>query len=133
MDKTPNGNKPVPIQQVPYIVNIQGDGSTICGGSILSPNNILTAAHCVRDPEKKYSILSGSHFKNQGVRHKIIMKIMHPQYRFHLNPYDLALLVISPPIDLFQSHNRRINLFSGHLPSNVSGTFSGWGCNRIVA
>lgn len=120
------------IQQVPYIVKVLRDQKHACGGSILSPSNILTAAHCVRDPASVYSVSSGSHFRNRGVLHEIRMTIVHPYYKFHLNGNDLAILVISPPIDVVNSPNRKIRLYKGPLPPNASsGIFSGWGCHRI--
>ncbi|KAB0798397.1 hypothetical protein PPYR_09390 [Photinus pyralis] len=40
------GGKPVKIEEYPYQVSLQYYGSHICGGSIIGPNKVLTAAHC---------------------------------------------------------------------------------------
>ena len=121
------------IELVPYMVNIQRDNDSICGGSILTPNNILTAAHCLVDAAMHYRVLSGSKYKNRGTPHKIIKKIVHPGFVLSSYKNDLALIVISPPIDFIHSPNRGIQLYNGSLPSeNPYGTFTGWGCCRII-
>ena len=121
------------IEQIPYIVGIQKWGANGCGGAILSPNVILTAAHCVYDgPVEIYNILSGSPFRDKGTHHIIANKIMHPNYHPPFYIDDLALLTIFPPIDVIYSPNRVIGLHSGLLPPNAVGTLSGWGCTHIL-
>lgn len=112
-------------------MKILRDEKLVCGGAILSLDNILTAAHCVRDPNGVYNVVSGSHFRNDGVRHGIITKILHEDYKVGLNGNDLATLIITPPIDARHSSNRKIKLFKETLPPIASSIFSGWGCNRI--
>ncbi|XP_033227449.1 phenoloxidase-activating factor 2-like [Belonocnema kinseyi] len=131
IDTSLNGNRPVSLQQAPYMVNILRNEISYCGGSILDPTIILTAAHCVSEDIGFYSILSNSAIADRGVRHKIIRKIIHPQYEQHQLLNDLALLVISPPINFETSRNRRIPICNGHLPPNSRGIISGWGCHRI--
>ena len=115
------------IEQVPYVVSIKKDGNHICGGSILEPHVILTAAHCV-EKYANYNILSGSSHLKNGIYHKVIKIIKHPDYHPSTYSDDLALLTIYPNIDLEHSPNRRISLFTGNLSMNASGTISGWGC-----
>ena len=44
------GKEAIP-NSIPWQINIRykGDESSFCGGSIIAPNRILTAAHCVMD------------------------------------------------------------------------------------
>ena len=120
------------IEQVPYIVNIQKNNVSNCAGSILDPHIIITAAHCFRQTDVTYRVLSGSAFRNAGIPHKIISKIFHPHFNSKFLSTDLVLLVIYPAIDLIRSPNRRIELYNGIVPPNSFGTFSGWGCTHII-
>ena len=133
VDRTTHGSTPLEIAQFPFIVNIQINNKSSCGGSILSSTKILTAAHCLRFHDQEYSVLSGSHYKNSGIRHRIIMKIIYPSvHRNSVYENDLAMLSISPPIDLVLSHNRRIELYNENLPPNAYGTFASWKCYRTI-
>ena len=132
IDNTPGGNRRVNIQQVPYVVNIRDNGYRNCAGSILTPYIILTAAHCVEEHESNYSILSGSAYANNGTFHHVTRIIRHPGYHPRRFADDLALLIISPPIDIIRSVNRNILLYSGPLLLNSLGTVSAWGCNAIT-
>ena len=130
IDETENGNRPVPIQEVPYIVNVIENRRPVCGGSILLPNLIISAAHCVED-NANYIVLSGSSQLTRGIQHNVTRIIFHPNRPGHKFDYDLVLLTIFPPIDLFHSPNRPIPLFHGDIPPNTMGTTSGWGCNSV--
>ena len=132
INKNENENNPVPLQQVPYIVNIHANGSTICGGTILSPITILSAAHCFVFLYSDYKILAGSSHKQTGTSHNLLRKIVHPEWNYPAHAYDLVLLIISPPINLVTGPNRRIDLYDGNLPAFSYGTFSGWGCHKVL-
>ena len=131
IDKTPYANSAVRIQDIPYIVNVHKNGTPECGGSILSPQIILSAAHCFQSLAE-YSIRSGSSYADRGIVHNIIRQIPHPHYHPRLWSYDLILLIIDPPIDFEHSPNRPITLYNGHIPPNTVGIVSGWGCTKIT-
>ena len=132
IDNTSRGNRRVMIQRVPYVVNVAYHGYRKCAGSILTPYIILTAAHCVETDESNYSILSGSTYVNNGTFHHVTRIIRHPGYQPRRFKDDLALLIISLPIDIIRSVNRNIQLYFGPLMPNAFGTVSGWGCNAIT-
>ena len=129
IDKTPNGNRPVTLRQVPYVVSVQENGSNECVGVILSPKFILTAAHCVVE-NSTFNILSNSPSSDRGIDHIISWKIIHPHFRQYYFPNDLALIIISPLINFHTSRNKPIKLYNGFLPRNPQGTITGWGGYR---
>ena len=127
---SPNGNKPVMLHHVPYIVNIHRNGTGNCAGVIVAPHLIITAAHCISE-NVPYSILSNSIFRDEGTPHTIQRKIFHPHFNPRNFENDLALLVIAPPIKFTHSSNRDIQLFTGTVAPGALGLFSGWGCVAI--
>ena len=88
MVETIYGGTPVQDFQFPWIVEVTQDleNSTkyfYCGGSIISKNVIMTAAHCVnRDKENKTSVLVGNSnlLSHQIRRIKVKSILIHPNY-----------------------------------------------------
>ena len=112
------------------MVHVYENRRPFCGGSILLPNIIITAAHCV-EKETRHPILSGSSIVTEGTVHKVVRMLFHPHRQRHTHVNDIVLLKIYPPIDLVHSPNRRIPLYHGDIQPNSLGTVSGWGCNAI--
>jgi len=82
------GGNPTTIEQVPYIISMQRFGAHRCGGIILNPTKILTAAHCtVLIAANTLSIRAGSTFSQQDVGQliQVALVINHPSY----NPFTL--------------------------------------------
>ena len=119
------------IEEVPYIVNILKDGESFCGASILSPTILLTAAYCVNDDDAAYIILSNSISRNTGLPHRIERKYIHDHYNLTNMANNIAVLFISPPIDLVNSHNRHIELYNRRGRKPIVGMLSGWGCSHL--
>ncbi|XP_033217498.1 trypsin eta-like [Belonocnema kinseyi] len=132
IDTRPKGNKPAKIEKVPYIVNLQRDGANQCGATILSEKIALTAAHCLRRKNATYTIISGASNIEKGTHHKVVKRIVNPDFHAPKFPNDLALLFVEPPFDLVHSPNRNISLHRGKLVPGTKGVFSGWGCTELT-
>ncbi|XP_022905889.1 chymotrypsin-1-like [Onthophagus taurus] len=114
--------------QFPYQISLRGaSGSHTCGGSILSANWILTAAHCVYGGSaSSYTVVTGSTTLNSGGdRYSVSRIIAHSGYNPNTVQNDIAVLQVSSPI---QFNN---NVQAIEPDSTVIGAgdciISGWG------
>ena len=72
IDKTNIRSLPVQLTMAPYIVNILKDGNSICAGTILDPEIILTVENCFKeDLQSRIIVLSGSAVRNEGIPHNL--------------------------------------------------------------
>ncbi|XP_037725132.1 serine protease SP24D-like [Drosophila subpulchrella] len=121
--------------QFPHQVSLRNAGSHSCGGSILTRNFILTAAHCVSDEDEnnvitpvaadRFTIRAGSNDRfSGGVLHQVAEVIIHEGYGNFLN--DVALLRLETPL-IFSSSIQPIDLPSVDTPADVDVIISGWG------
>ncbi|CAF3372487.1 unnamed protein product [Rotaria sp. Silwood1] len=89
-----------------WAVSLQRDGSHFCGGSIISPLHIITAAHCVPNPTTVIGIvnvvasidkLSESSSSKAQVRF-ITNVFSHPNYNDTSKVNDIAVLRLDEPL-----------------------------------
>ncbi|RWS21732.1 transmembrane protease serine 2-like isoform X4, partial [Leptotrombidium deliense] len=92
---------------IPWQVALTSGSSVICGGSIIAPSWVLTAAHCYDgfanntyvNPSKKYYAIAGSLLKKGakiGQRREIEKMIFHPKFNSRLFA-DIMLLKLKTP------------------------------------
>lgn len=92
--------------EFPYMVSIRIANRHTCGGSIISQNTILTAAHCVRHYVpggdayynfNKLSVVTGTVALASGGNSYTIRAIhIHPSYSSKESSSDIAVIKVSP-------------------------------------
>lgn len=127
------GGKDIDIENVPWQVSIQkNSGTHFCGGSIISKEWILTAAHCltqIRNPSD-IKILIGTNDKTGegGLYVSCDRIIIHPNYNETSFDNDIALLHLSKPINFSKSVDYiKLNTLTEFNNPKVDVLLTGWG------
>ncbi|KGO68710.1 Peptidase S1A, chymotrypsin-type [Penicillium italicum] len=125
------GGSEVSIEDFPYQIALLYGGSLNCGGSIISHNHVVTAAHCVSTASaSELGIRAGSSFCDSGGSVVNISSIaIHPKYDTVTFDNDIAILTLAESI----TYGPRIAPLG--IPYNGSGlpsngeevVVSGWG------
>ncbi|GFG34450.1 hypothetical protein Cfor_05035 [Coptotermes formosanus] len=107
--------------QFPHQAAVTIDGSTFCGGSLISTTYVLTAAHCAQGSQ--YQIVLGRRIlnSNDGVSLLTSNKLVHSGYDSDNLRNDLALLRLPSAVTL-TTNIKPVNLPSS---SQASDTFEG--------
>uniref|UniRef100_T1PJ79 Trypsin n=1 Tax=Musca domestica TaxID=7370 RepID=T1PJ79_MUSDO len=127
------GGEDAPLGFAPYQVSIQSIfGTHLCGGAILDPEWIITAAHCVQDyPLDVLRVITGTNnWHEPGAVRQLAIAIphcRHDQPEFH---NDIALVHLNEPL-VFDNLTNKIELSHEVLKEGDVVTITGWGVTRL--
>lgn len=127
------GGADAPDGQYPWMVALVTVGESslngqFCGGSLIAPTWVLTAAHCVesRDPSTIQVVVNrNSLADSDGETISIVRIIGHPDYYSSSSPHDLALLELAQPSSV--TPIELVIPMSGFERNRRIATTLGWG------
>ncbi|KAF0722392.1 hypothetical protein Ae201684P_019968 [Aphanomyces euteiches] len=95
------GGKEAAVGKHLYLASLRTStgGQTVCGGSLIAPNVILTAAHCSIETNYaiKYAVI-GTHYNGgttYGETIAVKQQIVHPKYNKNSNTNDFAIYILA--------------------------------------
>jgi len=127
------GGRPTGINQYPWVARLVYDGQFHCGASLLTPDYVLTAAHCVRRLRRsKIRVILGDHdqfitSETQAIMRAVSAIIRHRNFDSNTYNHDIALLKLRKPVTFTKTIKPVCLPTENDDPAGKTGIAVGWG------
>ncbi|CAG9792435.1 unnamed protein product [Diatraea saccharalis] len=127
------GGDDIDITDAPYQVSLVNRGSHSCGGTIVSSDIVITAAHCVMGSNPaNYQIRAGSSFSGHGGElYPVGDLLAHPDFSYSKMDNDIAVIWMAKPFE-FNEKIAAIDMYElgNEIDDGDDTTVTGWGNTR---
>ncbi|KAL0859631.1 hypothetical protein ABMA27_010757 [Loxostege sticticalis] len=123
------------IENYPFLVQLERDGTQSCGGALLTRRHVLTAAHCFFDNNgnrvaaSRLRVRVGTTRRGRdGSTRRVSTYVIHSGYNNRTMDSDIAIIVMASSVTLGSRVGRvRIPLQGQTVPSTAPLVYVGWG------
>lgn len=123
------GGEPIDITDAPWQVSLQDSSGHFCGGSVIGPSLILTAAHCTEGVSPaQITVRAGiGNLNDSAGQMRSVTKIFENGDYFTTGTSDASVLVLSSPL-VFDATIQAIALGSADdVAGSTTAVTTGWG------
>lgn len=115
--------------EYPFMVSLQSGGWHFCGGSLISPNTVLTAAHCVESSStRSFDVVIGRSdlSSTEGQRVDVSQIHIHPNYDTYSIDSDIAVVRLAESVS-YEPTSYATPSDSHLFAPGIDSTIMGWG------
>lgn len=115
------------ISRAKFVVNLRKKGKFICGGTLVAPTFVITAAHCVEGLKvADLSVVGGAtYLSDKGIKRSVLKIVVPKEYNPENVDMDIAVLELSS--NMKGANTSSIELCKSKWKTNDFITVYGWG------